>query len=65
MAREVVGVMTWASKLLDRVPRERLSVAGSTRGVGVVEKSVVRYATSMTRMSSAGFEDAVLVEHRG
>ena len=41
MAREIVGVMSMASKVLERVPRDRLSVAGVSKGVGTVTKSVV------------------------
>lgn len=41
MAREVVGVMSMASKVLDRVPKGLLSVAGVSKGVGTVTKSVV------------------------
>ena len=41
MARELVGVMTMASKVLKRVPKDRLSVAGVSKGVGTVTKSVV------------------------
>ncbi|CAN0485058.1 unnamed protein product, partial [Ectocarpus sp. 8 AP-2014] len=41
MAREIVGVMKMVSKLLERVPKDRLSVAGVSKGVGTVNKSVV------------------------
>lgn len=44
MAREVVGVMMWVSKLLENVPKERLSMAGSSKAVGTVKKSVVSQA---------------------
>lgn len=41
MAREIVSVMTMISKVLERVPKDRLSVAGVSKGVGSVKKSVV------------------------
>lgn len=33
------------SKLLERVPKDRLSVAGVSKGVGTVNKSVVSFST--------------------
>lgn len=41
MARELVGVMTMVSKVLERVPKDLLSVVGVPKGVGTVKKSVV------------------------
>eukprot|EP00752_Nemacystus_decipiens_P002251 g2132.t2 len=41
MAREIVGVMSITSKVLARVPRDRLTVAGVSKSVGTVTKSVV------------------------
>ncbi|CAM9143892.1 unnamed protein product [Scytosiphon promiscuus] len=41
MAREIVGVMKMVSEVLERVPKDRLSVAGVSKGVGSVKKSVV------------------------
>lgn len=41
LAREVVGVMAMTSKVLGRVPKDRLSVAGVSKGIGTVKKSVV------------------------
>lgn len=41
MAREVILVMGWASKVLERVPLDRRSVLGEMKDIGTVEKSVV------------------------